>query len=111
MSEKESTPKQEERKQMTPEEMEIYKTNLLKFYKSQMEMLEPQLKYEETLTTIEELRTRRMFARMKYAEMMTPNQEEQEDPKEDVKMPNVPTDQLEKPEESPKPRNLKKAEA
>ena len=97
------------KRELTPEEMENYKRNLIKFYKDQMELLEPQVKYESALTEIDELRTRRAFAQMKLAQIMAPDPEETD--VEVPKMPEVPTNQVDTKVEEPIKRNLKKQEA
>lgn len=88
------------KRQLTPEELETRKQNLIRFYKDQIEFLTPQKNYEELITELEELRTRRMYAQMKQAEMMAPDLEED---KSQPKMPEIPTDKVEI-----KPRTLKK---
>ena len=67
------------------EEMERRKAEITKFHKEQIEFLETQFKYEELLTTIEELRLRRAVAMVRHAQMLAPEEPEETASKEESK--------------------------
>jgi len=61
-------------KQFTPKEVAARKAELIKFYDEQIPFLKKQIEYEELLTGIEDSRTRRAMARMRYMQIMAPEQ-------------------------------------
>lgn len=62
--------------QFTPEELAQKKSEMLKFYKDNVEYLEAQVKYERLLAEIDEVRVRRLKAQHEFAYLtMTPEQE------------------------------------
>ena len=84
---------------LSPEELATKKEEMLQFYTESMPYLEAQLKYEEMLSKIDEMRFKRTQIQMQYAMMMNPPEQEE------ATMP--------EPEAKPKTkkRTLKKQEA
>lgn len=73
MSETTNQPKDVE---LTPEEIKERRVQLKEFYKSQMDLLKPQLEYETILASIEEQRFKRTTMIYRHAELTAgPEQE------------------------------------
>jgi hypothetical protein len=93
---------QETVENLTPEQLEQRRTNLVKYYEKQVYVLKAQLAYETMLADIEEQRVKRMTMIMRQAQMAAPQQEEEEEEEPTpVPEPNA--------EEPAKERKLKKA--
>jgi hypothetical protein len=60
----------------TPEQIEEKKAELMSFYKEQIEVLQLQKDYETLATEIEELRTRRLMAQVRQAQIVAPGPDE-----------------------------------
>jgi len=75
--------------ELTPEELEAKKKEMLQFYKQSMPYLKAQLSYEQMLFEIDEIRFKRTQIQMQYAMMMNPpeipDQEEGSDADIDTK--------------------------
>jgi len=93
---------QETVENLTPEQLEQRRTNLVKYYEKQVYVLKAQLAYETMLADIEEQRVKRMTMIMRQAQMSAPQEEEEE---EEPIAPPVPANA----EEPAKERKLKKA--
>lgn len=91
---------QETVENLTPEQLEQRRTNLVKYYEKQVYVLKAQLAYETMLADIEEQRVKRMTMIMRQAQMSAPQQEEEEEEPSETPAP---------PTEEPKERKLKKA--
>ena len=61
---------------LSPEELEIKKEEMLAFYKDSMPYLQAQFEYEELLSKIDEMRLKRTQIQMTYAQMMAPPDED-----------------------------------
>lgn len=59
-----------EEKQLTEEQLLEIRKRMIKYYKDQIGVLEPQAKYETLLADIEEARARRMQMSIRLAQMM-----------------------------------------
>ena len=70
---------QETVEQLSPEQLEKRRKDLINYYKNQTAVLEAQLKYESTMADIEEARVKRMTMIMRMAQMTAPPQEEEEE--------------------------------
>jgi hypothetical protein len=79
--------------ELSAEELQLKKDEMLKFYTESMPYLDAQYLYEKKLCEIDELRFKRANIQMQYAMMMTPPSEE---------------DLEEELNEAPKERKLKK---
>jgi hypothetical protein len=79
--------------ELSAEELQLKKDEMLKFYTESMPYLDAQYLYEKKLCEIDELRFKRANIQMQYAMMMTPPSEE---------------DLEEEMNEAPKERKLKK---
>lgn len=90
---------QETVEQLTPEQMEKRRKDLINYYKNQTAVLEAQFKYEAVMADIEEARVKRMTMIMRQAQMTAPPQEEEDDDKPEVSDPSQ--------EGQPKERKLK----
>ena len=64
---------------LTPEEIAERKKQMLTFFKEQQHFLEEQKKYETLVTEIDELRTRRIIAQAKMAQILAPTPPEPEE--------------------------------
>jgi len=109
MSKEKTNPELEE-KEMTPEEMDQMRNNMVEFYTAQIKVLEPQAKYEELLAQIEEFRLRQAVAIVRYATVMQgpPQSKEPQIPGEEkLTPPNGPSDEARRPPEIKGPRKLK----
>jgi len=75
--------------ELSPEELEAKKKEMLQFYKQSMPYLKAQLSYEQMLFEIDEIRFKRTQIQMQYAMMMNPpeipDQEEGSDADIDTK--------------------------
>ena len=75
--------------ELTPEELEARKKEMLQFYKQSMPYLKAQLSYEQMLFEIDGIRFKRTQIQMQYAMMMNPpeipDQEEGSDADIDTK--------------------------
>lgn len=65
-----------ENQQFTDEEIAEKKEELMAFYKEQIEVLQLQKDYETLATEIEELRTRRLMAQVRQAQIVAPGPDE-----------------------------------
>ncbi len=61
---------------LSPEELEAKKKEMLKFYKESMPYLKAQFEYEKMLSEIDEMRLKRTQIQMAYAQMMAPPEED-----------------------------------
>ncbi len=64
---------------LSPEELEAKKKEMLKFYKESMPYLKAQFEYEKMLSEIDEMRLKRTQIQMAYAQMMAPPEEDPSD--------------------------------
>jgi hypothetical protein len=92
-----------ENQQMTPEEMETKKKEMLEFYKESMPYLEAQFNYEKILADIDEVRLKRTQIQMQFAMLA-----QQEDMQEEPEMPEAPVKPIKK-ESKTSSRKLKKS--
>lgn len=69
----------EEKKEMTEQELQEKKDEMLKFYKESMPYLEAQFEYEKLLMKIDKVRFQRTSIQVQYAMMMDPGNEMPED--------------------------------
>lgn len=67
---------QNQQEMFTPEQIEEKKAELIAFYKEQIEVLQLQKDYETLATEIEELRTRRLMAQVRQAQIVAPAPED-----------------------------------
>ena len=93
---------QETVEQLTPEQMEKRRKDLINYYKNQTAVLEAQLKYESIMADIEEQRVKRMTMIMRQAQLAAPPQEEEEEDLPQQPAPDQPTEAAQ-----PKERKLK----
>jgi hypothetical protein len=63
---------EQEFEQLTPEELDARKKEMLSFYKEQIEFLEVQKQYESLAADVEEARLRRLIVMLKRAEIEQP---------------------------------------
>ena len=70
---------QNQERVFTPEEMEVKRKEMLKFYKDSMPYLKAQFEHEEMLMKIDEVRFKRTNIQMQYAMMMNQMEEGPED--------------------------------
>lgn len=94
---------QETVEQLTPEQLEKRRKDLINYYKNQTAVLEAQFKYEAVMADIEEQRVKRMTMIMRQAQMTAPPQEEEEE--DDVPQQSAPEPTAEPTQ--PKERKLK----
>jgi hypothetical protein len=59
-----------ENQQLSPEELEAKRQELIDFYSNQIPILKMRKEYEELQTEIQELQTRKVYAQVKMAQMM-----------------------------------------
>ena len=99
---------QNQERVFTPEEMEVKRKEMLKFYKDSMPYLKAQFEHEEMLMKIDEVRFKRTSIQMQYAVMMNQMQEGDQEEKELAKeeYPHPTPNQM--MEEEPAIRKLKK---
>jgi hypothetical protein len=69
----------EENKELTPEEVKERKEKLVQYYSEQVEFLTVQLEYETLVTQIEEQRAKRLQFQVMVANMLAPDEEEEEE--------------------------------
>ena len=92
---------QQQEQNLTPEELAARKEEMLTFYTDSVPYLEAQLKYEDLLMKLDEVRFKRTSIQVQYAMMMQgPGSEEEEE--EDLN--ETPTESFQ-----PKDRKLKKS--
>jgi hypothetical protein len=70
---------QHQQEQLSEEEMQARKEEMLNFYKDSMEYLEAQHKYESLLADIDEARLKRASIQMQFANLMAAQQEASEE--------------------------------
>lgn len=96
----ETTNKTTEQDELTPQQIETMRKNMVAYYKEQINTLKLQAEYEKLLADIEESRAKRVMNSIRIAQMMAgPRQEEEEEEPEAQDQP--------QPEEPRKPRKLK----
>lgn len=69
--------------QLTPEALDEQRSKLMEYYEKTNPFLKAQAEYESLITEIQESKTRRLIAQMQVAQLMAPQQEE-EDPKDEA---------------------------
>jgi hypothetical protein len=69
----------DENKELTPEEVKERKEKLVQYYTEQVEFLTVQLEYETLVTQIEEQRAKRLQFQVMVANMLAPDEEEEEE--------------------------------
>lgn len=74
---------QNSQEQLSVEELEARKEEMLKFYTESLPYLEAQFKYEDLLTKIDESRFKRANIQIQYAMMMQAQQEQDYEPEID----------------------------
>jgi len=90
----------QEQQQLTSEQIEAMRKNMVAYYKEQISTLKLQSEYEKLLADIEEARAKRIMNTIRIAQMMAgPREEEEESEEEPVHNP--------QPEKSNPPRKLK----
>lgn len=89
----------QEQQQLTPEQIEAMRKNMVAYYKEQINSLKLQSEYEKLLAEIEESRAKRIMNTIRIAQMMAGPREEEESEEEPVHNP--------EPEKSSPPRKLK----
>lgn len=94
-----------ENQQLTPEQMEEKKKEMMAFYEESMPYLEAQFKYEKILADIDEVRLKRTQIQMQFAMLAQQNPEMEED-EEEYEAPVKPIKEEAKPTSS---RKLKKS--
>jgi hypothetical protein len=102
----------EEKKELTPEQIEDNRKKVIAYYKKQAEVLEYQAKYETLLADIETSRARRMEMIIRQAQMAagpedTNNPEASGEPSEEVSL----RDQVSSQEEAPGEKKERKLKA
>lgn len=87
----------QQEREYTAEELAAQKEQMLEFYTNSLPYLEAQLKYEEVLMKIDEVRFKRTNIQMQYAMMVQAQQESQLEEEEETgsdhdidKEPNIP---------------------
>jgi hypothetical protein len=94
-----------ENQQLTPEQMEEKKKEMMQFYEESMSYLDAQYKYEKVLADIDEVRLKRTQIQMQFAMLAQQSQELEED-EEEFKAPVKPIKEEPKTNSS---RKLKKS--
>jgi hypothetical protein len=74
-----SVENQENYEELTPEQIQQQKEELIEFYKSSIESLQIQLEYEKLVTEIEETRLQRIIAQARIGQILAPAPEISED--------------------------------
>ena len=64
--------------QLTPEALDEQRSKLMEYYEKTNPFLKAQAEYESLITDIQESKTRRLIAQMQVAQLMAPQQEEEE---------------------------------
>jgi len=94
-----------ENQQLTPEQMEEKKKEMMAFYEESMPYLEAQFKYEKVLADIDEVRLKRTQIQMQFA-MLAQQNPEMEEVEEEHEAPVKPIKEEAEPTSS---RKLKKS--
>lgn len=74
-------------KPLTEEQLLEIRKRMIKYYKDQIGVLEPQAKYETLLADIEEARARRMQMSIRLAQMMAGPKEPEKNPETETPNP------------------------
>lgn len=82
---------------LSPEELEGKKEEMLEFYEGSLKYLKAQFEYEKVLADLDEVRLKRAQIQMQYAMMMAPADEEEDLPQENPE-----------PKPAAKPKSAKK---
>lgn len=64
--------------QLTQEQIEDNKQKLMEYYEKNIPFLKAQQEYEELITKIQESKTRRIIAQIQFAQIVAPQQSEEE---------------------------------
>lgn len=64
--------------QLSPEALDEQRSKLMEYYEKTNPFLKAQAEYESLITDIQESKTRRLIAQMQVAQLMAPQQEEEE---------------------------------
>jgi hypothetical protein len=64
--------------ELTAEQIQAYKKASLDFYKERISFMKVQLEYERLSAEIDEMKLKGLIARLKYAQITTPQEEETE---------------------------------
>lgn len=75
----------ENQQELSPEQIAEYKKATLAFYKERMAFLKTQREYEVLCADIEEAKLRALIARIKYAQITSPELESEEEEEETKK--------------------------
>jgi hypothetical protein len=70
--------KSQNQQPLTPEQIEEYKRTSLEFYRDRIEFMKVQLEYEKLNADVEEAKLRSLIATLKYAQITSPMDEEEE---------------------------------
>ena len=70
--------------QLTPEALDEQRSKLMEYYEKTNPFLKAQAEYESLITDIQESKTRRLIAQMQVAQLMAPQQQEEEEPKDEA---------------------------
>lgn len=68
--------------QLTQEQIEDNKQKLSEYYEKNIPFLKLQQEYEELITKIQESKTRRLIAQIQFAQIVAPQQQEEESDEE-----------------------------
>ena len=66
--------------QLSPEALDEQRNKLMEYYEKTNPFLKAQAEYESLITDIQESKTRRLIAQMQVAQLMAPQQQEEEEP-------------------------------
>jgi hypothetical protein len=72
----------EQNQQMSPEELDAKKKEMLKYYKDSLPYLQAQIKYEAALAELDEIRVKRVRLQHEFAYLTQAPEPEEEMPKE-----------------------------
>lgn len=72
---------------LSDKQLQEIRTRMIKYYKEQITVLEPQAKYETLLADIEEARARRMQMSIRLAQMMAGPKEPEKKPETETPNP------------------------
>lgn len=75
--------------QLSAEEIQARKQEMLNFYKDSMEYLEAQYKYEKLLADIDEARLKRATIQMQFAQLMAAQMESGQEEEDDKPEPEI----------------------
>lgn len=78
---------QQQEQNLTPEELAARKEEMLQFYTESVPYLEAQLKYEDLLMQLDEVRFKRTSIQVQYAMMMQGARSEELDEEEEIDSP------------------------